>query len=121
MQPWYGRIIIWTLVGSLLLVTHAMRADAGEPMEQIRQTVNDVFTVVSNRPPPPREPEPKIRQGFPHPFVFDERPHRVRAHHCPPRPPPQRQEFVTLFTDLLERSYVTRIDSYNAGPQGVHY
>ena len=30
MQPWYGRITIWTLVGSLLLATYTRRAEAGE-------------------------------------------------------------------------------------------
>jgi len=121
MQPSYYRIIIWTLVGSLLLATYALRAEAGEPMEQLRQTVNDVFTVVSNKALPPQERQAKIRQAVLQHFGFDEMAQRALGQHWSTLTPPQRQEFVTLFTDLLERSYVTRIDSYNAGPQGIRY
>ena len=43
------------------------------------------------------------------------------AQHWRTLTPQQRQEFVELFTDLLERSYINRIENYKAGPQGVRY
>ncbi len=121
MQPWDSRITIWILVGGLLLATYAMRVEAGEPMDKLRQTVNDVFTIVSNKDLPPQERQAKIRQAVLQHFGFNEMAQRSLGQHWSTLTQPQRQEFVTLFTDLLERSYVTRIDSYNAGPQGIRY
>jgi phospholipid transport system substrate-binding protein len=121
MQPRYGCITIWALVGSLLLATHAIRVEAGEPMDRIRQVVNDVLTIASKKDIPLQEREAKIRQAVLQHFGFDEMAQRTLGQHWSTLTPPQRQEFVTLFTDLLERSYVTRIASYKAGPQGVHY
>jgi phospholipid transport system substrate-binding protein len=121
MQPWYGRITIWTLVGSLLLATYTMRAEAGEPMDKLRQTVNEVLTVVSNKALPPAERRVKVRQAVLQHFGFDEMSQRALGQHWSTLTPPQRQEFVTLFTDLLERSYMTRIESYNADVHGVRY
>jgi len=121
MQPWHSRITIWTLVGSLLLATYTMRAEAGEPMDKLRQTVNEVLAIVSNKALPPAERRVKIRQAVLQHFGFDEMSQRALGQHWSTLTPPQRQEFVTLFTDLLERSYITRIESYNADVHGVRY
>ena len=121
MQPWYGRITIWALVGSLLLAIYTMRAEAGEPIDKIRQTVNEVLSIVSNKALPPAERRVQIRQAVFQHFGFDEMAQRALAQHWSTLTPPQRQEFVTLFTDLLERSYITRIESYNADVHRVRY
>lgn len=121
MQLWYGRIAIWTLVGSLLLVTYTMRAEAGEPMDKLRQTVDEVLTVVSNKALPEAERRVKIRQAVLQHFGFEEMSQRSLGQHWSTLTPAQRQEFVTLFTDLLERSYIAKIESYNADVHGVRY
>jgi phospholipid transport system substrate-binding protein len=46
---------------------------------------------------------------------------RALAQHWRTLTPPQRQEFVGLFTDLLEGSYITRVANSNPGPQSVRY
>ena len=121
MQPWHGRMTIWILVGSLLLTAYVMRVEAGEPLDKIRQTVTDVLTVLSNKDIPSAERQAKIRQAVLQHFGFDDMAQRALGQHWSSLTPSQRQEFVTLFTDLLERSYITRIESYSAGPQGVRY
>ena len=45
-------------------------------------------------------------------FDFDEMARRTLSRHWARRTPAEQQEFVPLFVDLLERSYVGRLESY---------
>ena len=121
MQAWYRDILRWVLVGSMLsvlLASHVTRADAGEPMDKVHQTVDNVLTIVNNKALQPQERHKQIRQAVLQRFGFEEMAQRSMGQHWRTLTPQQRQEFVELFTDLLERSYVTRIEGYKAGPQG---
>ena len=55
MHKWSGRLIMWVLVGSLLLAGHGTRAEAGEPLDKIRQTVDDVTKLAKTSVPPVRK------------------------------------------------------------------
>ena len=121
MQDWYRRIIMGVLVGSLLWTVHVTRAEAGEPLEKVRQTINEVLTTLSNKALQSQERRVKIRQTVLQHFGFDEMAQRSLGQHWRTLTPPQRQEFVALFTDLLEGSYITRIEGSSAGPQSVRY
>jgi len=121
MHSWYRRITMWMLAGSLLLAGNATLAKAGEPQEKIRQTVNDVLTVLSNKALQPQERRTQIRQTVLQRFGFEEMAKRSLARHWQTLNPQQRQEFVELFTDLLERSYINRIEGYSGGPDSVRY
>jgi len=46
-------------------------------------------------------------------FDFDETAKRALGPHWQRRTPEERQEFITLFTDLLESAYVTQIEKYD--------
>lgn len=52
-------------------------------------------------------------------FDFDEVARRALSRHWSARSPEEQVEFVRLFTDLLERSYIGRIESY-AGERIVY-
>jgi phospholipid transport system substrate-binding protein len=121
MQDWHRHGLMWVLVGSLLLTMHVTRVDAGEPLDKIRQTVDDVLTIVNNKTLQPQERHTQIRQAVLQRFGFEEMAQRSMAQHWRTLTPQQQQEFVELFTDLLERSYINRIENYKAGPQGVRY
>ena len=121
MQDWHRHGLMWVLVGSLLLTMHVTRVDAGEPLDKIRQTVDDVLTIVNNKTLQPQERHTRIRQAVLQRFGFEEMAQRSMAQHWRTLTPQQQQEFVELFTDLLERSYINRIENYKAGPQGVRY
>lgn len=121
MQNWHRHILLWVLVGSLGLASHVPWAAAGEPMEKVRQTVDTVLTIVNNKALQPQERRTQIRQAVLQRFGFEEMAQRSMGQHWRSLTPQQRQEFVELFTDLLERSYMSRIESYKAGPQGVRY
>jgi phospholipid transport system substrate-binding protein len=121
MQSWYGRIIGSVLVGGLLLAGHGMRAEAGEPQEKVKVTVDNVVAILANKTLQLQERQAKIRQAVLQRFSFDEMAQRALAQHWRTLTPPQRQEFVGLFTDLLEGSYITRVAKSNPGPQSVRY
>ncbi len=121
MQDRHRHIRMWVLVGSLLLASHVTRVQAGEPMDKVHQTVDEVLTIINNKALQPQERRTQIRQAVLKRFGFEEMAQRSMGQHWRTLTPQQRQEFVGLFTDLLERSYTTRIENYKAGPQGVRY
>jgi phospholipid transport system substrate-binding protein len=102
-----------------------MCAEAGEPLEKIRQTVDDVVTILSDEalkaPERTEERRKKIRQAVFQRFGFDEMAQRALAQHWRKRTPEERQEFVAVFSDLLERSYIDKIESYGGGKQNILY
>jgi phospholipid transport system substrate-binding protein len=120
-QNWYRHILMWVFVSSLLLAGHITQATAGAPLDKVHQTVDNVLTIVNNKALQPQERQKQIRQAVLQRFGFEEMAQRSMGQHWRTLTPQQRQEFVELFTDLLTRSYVTRIEGYKAGPQGVRY
>jgi len=54
----------------------------------------------------------EIRQAADDMFDFDEMSHRILAQHWKDRSPQEQEEFVRLFTELLERAYLASIGSY---------
>lgn len=113
-------LIMWVLVGSLLLGP-AIRSEAGEPLDKIRQTVDDVLAILAQQTGDTQQRRAQIRQAVLKRFGFEEMAQRSLAQHWHALTLQQRQEFVALFTDLLERSYIKRIESYRGGRQGVRY
>jgi phospholipid transport system substrate-binding protein len=121
MKDWHGYICMSVLVSGLLLASHVTRVHAGEPLDKVRQTVDNVLTIVDNKTLQPQKRRTQIRQAVLQRFGFEEMAQRSMGQHWRTLTPQQRQEFVELFTDLLERSYINRIANYKAGPQGVRY
>lgn len=120
MHNWSGRLIMWVLVGGLLL-GYIPRSEAGEPLDKIRQTVDEVLNILAQKSLDPQQRHTQIRQAVLKRFGFEEMAQRSLAQHWRTLTPQQQQEFVALFTDLLERSYINRIESYSGGQQGVRY
>src|SRR5688572_21368921 len=116
MQNWHRYLYVSVLVSGLFLASHATRVHAGEPLDKVRQTVDNVLTIVDNKTLPPEERRTQIRQAVLQRFGFEEMAQRSMGPHWRTLTPQQRQEFVELFTDLLERSYINRIASYKSGP-----
>ncbi len=121
MQNWHRYLYVSVLVSGLFLASHATRVHAGEPLDKVRQTVDNVLTIVDNKTLPPEERRTQIRQAVLQRFGFEEMAQRSMGPHWRTLTPQQRQEFVELFTALLERSYINRIANYKSGPQGVRY
>jgi phospholipid transport system substrate-binding protein len=121
MQSWSRQVIVSVVLGSLLLAGPLQGAEAGEPQEKIKETVDEVVAILANSTLPPPERRTKIRQVVLQRFGFEEMAQRSLAQHWRPLTPPQQQEFVALFTDLLEGSYVNRMVNANPESQRVRY
>jgi len=87
---------------ALLLV--ALPARAGEPTDQLRAQIDRVIKVLE-------DPE-LIRKVANDIFDFGETARRSLARHWAQRTAAEREEFVQLLADLLERSYISKIEAY---------
>jgi len=110
-----------TLAAWLLL--SAAAASTATPREVIEAAVQQVIAVLEQpsegrakvRPVSRTAPKPdvEIRRIAADLFDFDEVSRRALGRHWAGRTPAEQAEFVTLFTDLLERAYVARIVAYS--------
>ena len=107
----------------VLWVAFATAAQAGEPTDQLRAHVDEVLQILQNpalrTPDKAEERREVIRRVANQIFDFEETAKRALGPHWNARTPAERKEFVALFTDLLERSYVSRIEQY--GGEKVTY
>ena len=112
------------LVAALVLMPVVAReAGAGAPTDQLRNNVDRVLRLVSDRvlkePGRTKERRKEVRKIADDFFAFDETAKRSLGRHWRDRTPAERTEFVQLFSDLLERSYLTRIELY--GGEKIQY
>src|SRR5881628_3148787 len=103
---------------ALLLVPLAGpdRAWAGAPTDQLRSQIDRAVKILED-PELKKDGRQKDRRGAVRQvandiFDFSETAKRSLARHWTPRTQAERDEFVLLFTDLLERSYISKIELY---------
>ena len=102
------------LVAALLLVLAASRTWAGPPTDELKARIDRVIKVL-DEPELKKESKERrvaVRKIANEIFDFGETAKRSLARHWPPRTPAEREEFVALFADLLERSYISKIELY---------
>lgn len=94
----------------------AVAAWAGPATDQVKASVDRVLTLVQDpelkKPQNTEKRRAEIRRVAQQLFDFQEMARRALARHWAGRTPEQRQRFTALFTDLLENSYVSKIESY---------
>jgi phospholipid transport system substrate-binding protein len=102
------------LVSALFIAGPAL---AGAPTDQTKQTVDKVMTIINdpNLKSPGRQQERReqLRQVIFPRFDFNEMSKRSLGPHWARRSPQEQQEFVRVFTGLLENAYVEQIESAN--------
>jgi len=91
-------------------------SEAGPALEQLRTQIDRVLKVLEN-PDMKKEHNNTARRAAVRKvaddiFDFEETAKRSLARHWQPRSQPEREEFVRLFADLLERSYISKIELY---------
>lgn len=105
-----------TIVAGFLFLFSSQAALAGPPTEQVRGTVDQVIKILTDPtlkgPAKTEERRAKLRRVIRERFDFPEMAKRSLGIHWARRTPQEREEFVRLFWDLLERSYVDKIESY---------
>ena len=100
----------------LILVLGAGEAGAGMPTDQIKATVDKALTVLRDprfKPPAKlNDRRDQLRQILFARFDFTEMAKRALGANWRRRTPQEQEEFVRLFTDVLERAYAGIIESY---------
>jgi len=118
----YRWMTVGVLLGGLLLLSPARPALAGEPMDKIRDTVTSVLAVLQDQtlagPDHTEQRREKMRQAVFQRFGFEEMAQRALGQHWSKRTSAEKKEFAALFGELLERSYINKIESYT-GEQKV--
>ncbi|PYN34325.1 MAG: organic solvent tolerance ABC transporter substrate-binding protein [Candidatus Rokuibacteriota bacterium] len=105
-----------------LMVAGVVAAPATGPRETVETAVVRVVEVLQQPEatgPAQSERAAEIKRIARELFDFDEIARRALSRHWAGRTPVQHTEFVGLFTDLLERSYMNRIEAY-AGERIVY-
>ena len=110
------KLFFTPLFSLFLLFSFLSNAGAGEPTDQVKRTVDKVIEILKNkelkRPANEKKRKTEIRKAVSERFDFEEMAKRALAIHWQKRTPEERKEFVPLFTDLLERSYIRKIERY---------
>jgi phospholipid transport system substrate-binding protein len=110
------RLAVPLLVVALTLVA-GRPAHAGAPTDQLKAGVDRVLAILQDpalkEPAKAAERRGKIRAVANEVFDWQETGKRALARHWQARSPQEREEFSKLFADLLERSYVSKIEAYS--------
>jgi phospholipid transport system substrate-binding protein len=107
-----------------LLVAGAVAAPAVSPREVVQSAANRVVIAMQRVDVNANDASPtkrltveqrraEVRRVAAELFDFDEMSRRVLSRHWMTRTPEEQAEFTRLFTDLLERSYMGRIEAYS--------
>ena len=105
--------LAWALAGMFFLLIPAPLT-AGAITEQIRATVEKAQTILQDPRWGGKEKERRaqLRQVIGRRFDFTEMAKRSLGSHWQGRSPRERAEFLKLFTDLAEETYLDQIDPY---------
>lgn len=118
----------WSVVAAGLLMLLALGARpatgvAGEPSEQLRRHIDRALEILKDpglkgeaRAGERRAALRKIAEDI---FDLRETAKRALGRHWQARIPAERDEFVRLFTDVLEAAYMARIEQYSG--QGIQF
>ena len=109
--------LIRSIVPALLIAAMAVPVMAADPMDEIKQTTDKILSVVTNpafkTPSETEEREKLIRQAVDERFDWEEMARRSLAIHWATRTAEERKEFVRLFADLVERTYMKKVEDYS--------
>ncbi|HSB41881.1 MAG TPA: ABC transporter substrate-binding protein [Methylomirabilota bacterium] len=93
------------------------------PTEQLKGAIDRVLVVLEDpalkAPPQAAERRREIRRIADEIFDFEEIARRAMGQHWRTLAPGQQREFVTLFSDLLEQAYMSKIETY--GGERIQY
>src|SRR4029434_7153358 len=105
-------LLIWAF-----LFLYPLNAFAGGPTVQIKSTVDQVIQILTDPQlqgeGKKQERRKRLREAIFVRFAFKQMPHRTLGAHWQRRTPEEQAEFIKVFSDLLEQTYVDKIESYN--------
>jgi len=110
------RRILMTMTAALLLGLTASAAVALTPTETVKSRVGEALSSLTQTSGPGTDASEKrraeIRKAADALFDFPDMSRRALGLHWKDRTPAEREEFTRLFTDLIARTYIGKIDKY---------
>ncbi len=110
------RRTLMTMTAALLLGLTATVAAALTPTETVKSRVDEALQSLSQTANPTAEASERrradIRRAADTLFDFPDMSRRALGRHWTDRTPAEREEFTRLFTDLIARTYIGKIDRY---------
>ena len=109
------RHTLMTMTAALLLGLTASVAAALTPTETVKSRVDEALQSLSQANPTAEASERRradIRRAADTLFDFPDMARRALGRHWTDRTPAEREEFTQLFTDLIARTYIGKIDRY---------
>jgi len=118
-------LAVWIVLGGLLVTGPQGIVVAGEPQDRVHETIDAVLDILADPalkgPEHTQERREKIRQAVLQRFGFEEMAKRAMGQHWRKLTPEQKKEFLPLFSDLLERSYINKIEGYGGNKDKILY
>jgi phospholipid transport system substrate-binding protein len=99
-------------VALTLVLAGSVPAWAGGPTDQLREYTEHVVKVLEDSALPEAERRAAVRRIAEEAFDVQETARRALGRHWHGRTPAEREEFVQLFADLMESTYISRIELY---------
>ena len=125
MNHLHRTVIACVMMSVLATASWLVVASAGEPQDKIQQTINTVIDILADESlksaKKTEERRNKMRQAVAQYFGFTEMAQRTLGQHWRKLTPAQKEEFVPLFSDLLERSYVNKIEGASPTKDNIRY
>ncbi|NIS61011.1 MAG: ABC transporter substrate-binding protein [Proteobacteria bacterium] len=111
-------LYLWQGIVSLFLaIVISFQAFAGEPTEQIKQITDRIISILTDpalkEPARAEERRKLIRKAADERFDWEEMARRSLARHWAGRTDEEKREFTSLFSDLLERAYMDKVEGYS--------
>jgi phospholipid transport system substrate-binding protein len=97
-------------VGMVLALTGV--AVAGSPTDQLRRYTDEVQHILTQGQLAPADKRAGVRRVVEQVFDLAETARRALGPHWRKRTPAEQEEFVRLFADLLDRTYIAKIELY---------
>ena len=106
-----------TLVSLLLVVGVTAPVLAGKPTEQIQQTTDKILSIVKDPalkgPSKAQERRGSVRKAVAERFDWEEMARRSPGRYWAQRTAEEKREFVRLFSELVERTYMGKVEDYS--------
>jgi phospholipid transport system substrate-binding protein len=110
------RALVTVAIALALVVAASPRAQAGAPTDQVREYTDAVVRVLEDPALKAEDKKPErraaVRKIATEVFDVQETARRALGPHWQQRTPQQREEFVQLFADLLEQTYISKVDLF---------
>jgi phospholipid transport system substrate-binding protein len=109
-------VLIVAVLAVFFLTVPDHQVLAGEPTEKIKETTNKILSIVSNpalkAAGKEAERRKSIRKAVDERFDWEEMARRSLGTQWGARTPEEKKNFVYLFGEILERTYLDRVEGY---------